>query len=281
MDDAKRAIVAQWIQDIPDPALDAQPLECDAHVPPARSLTCSVRRKRKHKSSGSEYSLTVLQSNPAKWLWRPENPSTEYASTVPSLRDDVTLTSGTSSQSQRSLGSSHVNANLKNTTLAIIYLDEVLEPRNETAKELLAYLLGDDEAWQPDNVEVTQRSQASLKCKAELRSQESWVIEVARPLLQAAIGPLPLECWSVQSESVYTGYQQKYTTRDSYDRRIDLTIGLPLENWATQYGILAAISNGPMSHIDHPHTGSRLRGAGFEVKASDGNLIKAEVQLGV
>lgn len=35
------------------------------------------------------------------------------------------------------------------------------------------------------------------------------------------------------------------------------------------------------SHIAHPPTGKRLLGPALEIKAADGNLVEAQVQLGV
>ena len=59
-------------------------------------------------------------------------------------------------------------------------------------------------------------------------------------------------------------------------------VGLPEKDWTTYYDQLDAyIPDHQFSHIAHPHTGARVLSFGCGVKAPDGNLIEAEVQLGV
>ncbi|GAB1193964.1 hypothetical protein APSETT444_003201 [Aspergillus pseudonomiae] len=49
---------------------------------------------------------------------------------------------------------------------------------------------------------------------------------------------------------------------------------LPLEAWGM-------FTNGYANHVDHPHTGTQVLGAGCEIKPKYGNLLEAEIQLGV
>jgi len=57
--------------------------------------------------------------------------------------------------------------------------------------------LNQDSEFSQDQ-DVAQRiTAASAQCEAEMRSENSWVIEVPVPLLNAAIGKLPLKYWSV------------------------------------------------------------------------------------
>lgn len=85
-----------------------------------------------------------------------------------------------------------------------------------------------------------------------------------------------------QTETVDVKYQPRYTARDTYNRKIDLVVGLPEKDWTTYYNRLDAyIPDHQFSHIAHSHTGARVLGFGCEVKAPDGNFIEAEVQLGV
>lgn len=85
-----------------------------------------------------------------------------------------------------------------------------------------------------------------------------------------------------QSESVDVKYQPLYTTRDVYNRKIDLVVGLPLDKWDSEYERAGLTGPGKCcSRVSHPHTGKRILGPGVEVKAADGNLVEAQVQLGV
>ncbi|KAL2812681.1 hypothetical protein BDW59DRAFT_36804 [Aspergillus cavernicola] len=286
MDDMKRATIKQWIESILHPAIGAKPRR---RIDQNENAFPTSQQKRKRDST--EESLTMPDFEPPKRLRPPDN---DDASTPP-LRNDVSIPPSTatasSRQRQRSSSPKRIKAGLKQASPAIKYLPSVMDPENDAAKELFSYLAHDDEPnpWQPGILEVAKLSEASSKCKVELRSEGSWVIQVAWPLLQLAVGELPLDCWSVQTETVDVRYQPKYTARDTFNRKLDLVVGLPIEKWARQYEAIAAVGidgsapsiNQSMSHIDHPHTGDRLLGIGFEVKASDGNLDEAEVQLGV
>ncbi|KAJ5496238.1 hypothetical protein N7463_008225 [Penicillium fimorum] len=130
------------------------------------------------------------------------------------------------------------------------------------------------------------------QCATKLPSESSWVNKVALPLLEGAISELPLECWRIhedpvfscfllisssQTESVDPQYQPRYTTRDTYNRKIDLVVDLP----GDEYGKVGLHTIGRyFSHITHPHSGKRVLGPGVEIKAVDGNLVEVQVQIG-
>lgn len=85
-----------------------------------------------------------------------------------------------------------------------------------------------------------------------------------------------------QTESVDPQYQPRYTARDTYNRKIDLVVGLPVDPWKADYEQAGSAAPGKyFSHISHPHSGKRILGPGIEIKAADGNLVEAQVQLGV
>ncbi|QQK43739.1 putative integral membrane protein [Penicillium digitatum] len=130
------------------------------------------------------------------------------------------------------------------------------------------------------NADVGQKiSDASCQCVTELRSEGSWVIKVALSPVEGAVAELPLECWSIQKESVDPQYQPRYTARDSYHRKIDLVVGLPVNAWEIQYekaGLHPPVKS--FSHTTHPHTGKRVLGPGIEVKAADRNSVEASLQ---
>lgn len=85
-----------------------------------------------------------------------------------------------------------------------------------------------------------------------------------------------------QTESVDPQYQPRYTARDTYNRKVDLVVGLPVESWKVDYEQAGLNTPGKcFSHITHPHTGKLILGPGVEIKAADGNLVEAQVQRGV
>ncbi|PLB44908.1 hypothetical protein P170DRAFT_479449 [Aspergillus steynii IBT 23096] len=212
-----------------------------------------------------------------EWI---EGVATDDLSPSGSTRSDITANDRSR---QPSSSPTRTKSNLASATPKIRYLHESADPGSELARELLALLTAEDnDGWEPETHEIDKVSAASHKCDAQLRSESSWVIEVVRPLLQCAIGTLPLECWSVQTETVDPKYQPRYTARDTYSRKIDLVVGFPTDEWPDEYERMAALSSDRcFSHITHPHTGARFLGPGFEIKASDGNLVEAQVQLGV
>lgn len=135
----------------------------------------------------------------------------------------------------------------------------------------------------------------------EMRSEGSQVNKIALPLLEEATVGLPLECWSMyaksedresstsllliscsQTESVDPRYQPSYTARDTYNRKVGLVVGLPVNLQKSDYERAGLNTPGKFfSHISHPYIGKRILGPGVEMKATDGNLVEAQVQLGV
>jgi hypothetical protein len=63
---------------------------------------------------------------------------------------------------------------------------------------------------------------------------------------------------------------------------VDLVVDLPVDLWKADYDQAGLNTPGKcFSHMTHPHTGKRILGPGVEIKAADGNLVEAEVQLWV
>jgi hypothetical protein len=61
-----------------------------------------------------------------------------------------------------------------------------------------------------------------------------------------------------------------------------LVVGLPLDAWEDEYERAGLHTPGKyFNHMTHPHTGKRVLGPGVKIKAADGNLIEAPVQIGV
>lgn len=109
------------------------------------------------------------------------------------------------------------------------------------------------------------------------------MLEHVCPNHEAPVCPTALLLISCsQTESVDPQYQPRYTARDTYNRKVDLVVGLPVESWKVDYEQAGLNTPGKcFSHMTHPHTGKRILGPGVEIKAADGNLVEAQVQLGV
>ncbi|KAJ5751412.1 uncharacterized protein N7511_008377 [Penicillium nucicola] len=210
-----------------------------------------IQHKRKRSLPGAENSMP--QPDPSK---RPYRPGSETGSTVSvRLPDDITSLAPSSSVASRG--------------------------GSVAASQLLATLTQGSE-YGPDEEVARKIANASCQCATELRSEGSWLNKVALPLLEGAIAELPLECWSIQTESVDPQYQPRYTARDTYTRKVDLVVGLPVDFWKVDYEQAGLNTPGKcFSHMTHPHTGKRVLGPGVEIKAADGNLVEAQVQLGV
>ncbi|KAJ6185165.1 hypothetical protein N7519_006466 [Penicillium mononematosum] len=239
--------------------------------------------KRKRSTFEAEDSMT--QSDPSR---RPYRTASEIGSTVSvRLPDDIISLSPSRSVISRGAGRSRssslirVKAELATASPRVVYIHESADPQNLAASQLLATLTHDSEFG--ENEDVARRiSNASCQCATELRSKGSWVHKVALPLLEGAIAELPLECWSVQIESVDPQYQPRYTARDTYNRKIELVVGLPLDAWEDEYEMAGLRTPGKyFNHMTHPHTGKRVLGPSVEIKAADGNLVEAQVQIGV
>ena len=259
------------------------------------------QRKRKRLSHEAENSMS--HPDPSK---RPHRNSSETASTISvRLPDDIISLAPSSSVASRagrsrSSSPSRVKAELAAATPRVVYIHESTDPKSAAATQLLTSLTQGSE-FSPDEHIAQRISHASCQCATELRSEGSWLNKVALPLLEGAIVGLPLECWSMyansedpespasllliscsQTESVDPRYQPTYTARDTYNRKVDLVVGLPVHLWKSDYERAGLNTPGKcFSHINHPHTGKRILGPGVEIKAADGNLVEAQVQLGV
>ena len=192
MDDDQREAILAWVKDI-EPARVA-PMTT---TPPRSSWEDLNLQKR----TRDEMSPTPV-ADPPKWP-RVQGGSDSHSSVL-RLRDDITLTGSTSTSAskQRSWSPSRAKANLARATPRIVYIHELTDPGNEAARELLACLLGGNEegtssSWVPPEESIAKISAASVQCATEIRSEGSWVIQVACPLLELAIEGLPLESWSV------------------------------------------------------------------------------------
>ncbi|KAJ6003528.1 hypothetical protein N7522_006220 [Penicillium canescens] len=241
-----------------------------------------IQHKRKRSLPGAENSMP--QPDPSK---RPYRPGSETGSTVSvRLPDDITSLAPSSSVTSRggrsrSSSPSRVKAELAAATPRVVYIHESTDPNSVAASLLLATLTKGSE-YGPDEEVARKVANASCQCATELRSEGSWLNKVALPLLEGAIAELPLECWSIQTESVDPQYQPRYTARDTYTRKVDLVVGLPVDFWKVDYEQAGLNTPGKcFSHMTHPHTGKRVLGPGVEIKAADGNLVEAQVQLGV
>lgn len=190
--------IPSWIEEV-SRSLQQTPLNADrleefAGDPTTPPLTPEGQHKRKR--TDSEFESSISQPEPAK---KPRGADSTPAS-VHLLDDTSPLLppSSVASRSVRSRSSSpdKVKGELAAATPRIIYIRENGDPGASAAKELLATLTADTEFF--GNQEAIQNIYtASDKCAAESRSEGSWLYKVAIPLLEEAIGNLPLECWSV------------------------------------------------------------------------------------
>ncbi|PWY88611.1 hypothetical protein BO94DRAFT_565484 [Aspergillus sclerotioniger CBS 115572] len=182
--------------------------------------------------------------------------------------------------SRRSSSPSRVKAQLATATPKVVFLNESLNPECDAARELLGVLTSDEDATSRSNGRGIQMiSNASSRCATELRSEGSWMMDVARPLLDLAIDELPLESWSVQTELANAKYLPRFAN-GTFSPKFDLVVGLPTEPWKAEYEQAGIdIFDRDLSHVDHPHTGKRILGLGMKVKAYGGNLIEAQVEL--
>ncbi|OQD92490.1 hypothetical protein PENSOL_c041G11628 [Penicillium solitum] len=238
-------------------------------------LTPASKHKRKRSVPGAEN--LISQSDPSK---RTRHPAFGTPDDIISLA----ISSPTTSQGERARPSSpsRVKAELAAASPRVVYIHESADPTSLAASQLLAILTQDSEFHDIHDV-ARKVSNASCQCAFELRSKGSWVNKVALPLLEGAIGELPLECWSVsQTESVDPQYQPRYTARDTYNRKMNLVVGLPVNDWEAEYERAGLHTAGKsFSHMTYPYTGKRVLGPGVEIKAADGNLVEAQVQIGV
>lgn len=283
MCDGKNVAILSWIEEVAR-SVPKTPPNTDRLERPVSNLTTppstlGIQHKRKRSLSEAENSMP--QPDPSK---RPYRTGSETASVR--LPDDLASLAPSSSAASRggrsrSSSPSRVKAELAAATPRVVYVHESTDPKSVAASQLLATLTQGSEFGLDEDV-ARKISNASCQCATELRSEGSWLNKVALPLLDGAIAELPLECWSIQTESVDPQYQPRYTARDTYNRKVDLVVGLPVESWKVDYEQAGLNTPGKsFSHMTHPHTGKRILGPGVEIKAADGNLVEAQVQLGV
>ena len=204
MDTGQQARILCWAEDVTQ-NLQLTPPGADLLAgnlkPPSTPQGRSKRKCAELNDTGS-----MSENEPRKRL----KDDSEATTSISPFRDDIRLTPSTApsasatSRSERSRSSSpsRVKAELARATPKIVFVHESKDPESLAAKELLATLTED--ADDTEREEVTRKiSAASCQCVTELRSEGSWVNKVAVPLLEAAIGDLPLECWSM-SVSVET-----------------------------------------------------------------------------
>lgn len=207
MDAVQQSAIEAWIDDVCSSQEDGLPDKGPDHVHrsdrlPTPPSTSPYKLMRKRKQTDS----SMPHPDPKK---RRRATDVESASVVSlPLQDNITLspsltrTSSIGSQSrQRSASPTRIKAELVAATPKIVYLHESTDPQDVAVENLLTFLTNQDDDWEPDPTEVQKISESSCKSAVELRSEGSWIIDVARPLLQLAIGTLPLECWSVYVSS--------------------------------------------------------------------------------
>ncbi|KAE8147228.1 hypothetical protein BDV25DRAFT_142949 [Aspergillus avenaceus] len=257
MDNTKRAFINRWLETI-NPSFNSKFTAKKIYAADTHLLVAPVKRLCTRTGS-----MTSINS-------------------PPHTQSATTATSSSSNRRQQALCPYRVKANLKNTTPHVTYLHESCELVPDAAKDVLTFLVNDDDTWVPEEEDVAKLLKASQKCTADMCNACSWLIDLIQPLLRTAIDDLSLEVWSVQTDTVDPKYQPRSISRDSYNRKISLVVGLPVNKWSSRYNaISAAMPDQAMNHIAHVHTGSRLLGVGVEVKAPDGNQVEAEVQLGI
>ncbi|KAF9250355.1 hypothetical protein DTO006G1_6754 [Penicillium roqueforti] len=280
MSAGKTPAILSWVEEVARSVPETPP-NTERLVENASTPASQHKRKR----SVFEAENPMSQSDPHKISYRT---TSETASTVSvRLADEIISLAPSSSAASRGGGRSRssspsrVKAELATAIPRVVYIHESADPKSRAASQLLADLTQDSEF--SGNEDVAQKiSSASCQCATEFRSEGSWVHKVALPLLESAIAELPLECWSIQTESVDPQYQPRYTARDTYNRKIDLVVGLPVNAYEVQYEKAGLHTTGKyFSHMTHPHTGKRVLGPGVEIKAADGNLVEAQVQIGV
>ncbi|KAL4943476.1 hypothetical protein BDV06DRAFT_211044 [Aspergillus oleicola] len=268
MDNTKRAAIDRWLDTV-DPSSD------------------SKFTAEKINSINARLPVTPPATSPTETFYRTKRlcTRTDYLTSITSpshTRSTASVAPTSSSRRQRTICPYRAKASLTSTAPRVTYLHESSEPIPDAAKEVPAYLVRDDDTWEPAEEDVAKLLQASRKCTVDMCNKCSWLIDSVQPLLKAAIGNLPLEVWNVQTDTVNPKYQPKPISRDCYNRKIDLVVGLPVDKWSSQYhAISAAMPDQTMNHVAHVHTGSRLLGVGVEAKAPDGNQVEAEVQLGI
>ncbi|PYI05575.1 hypothetical protein BO78DRAFT_317824 [Aspergillus sclerotiicarbonarius CBS 121057] len=269
----ERHAIEQWI----DGVLPLQPSSYDSEA--GKPLLDDTQKNAQRKRKFSE--TPVAQPNAQK---RPRCERSVNALPCPgSFRNDISLppSLARSASNRQSFNPIRVKAQLATATPKVVLWNENMSPGCDAALRLLVFLTSDDNAyWGADMGGIKKISNTSNRYATQLRSEGSWVMDVARPLLDLAIDDLPLESWNVYTESVGSKYMPRHTAKDAFNCKLDLVVGLPKIPWVRKYKQAGAdIFGRDLSHVDHPYTGKRIIGLGVEVKASDGNLVEAQVQL--
>ncbi|KNG88153.1 hypothetical protein ANOM_003362 [Aspergillus nomiae NRRL 13137] len=191
--------------------------------------------------------------------------ASDTSSQLPTLRDDGTFLSqpaSTASQARQwSPSPARHKTLLANATPRVYYFHERDEPKDFTAKSLFGFL-SQETSWRPESAKIQEAATGSWKCARQQRSESSWVTEVTRPMLLASIGDLPLEAWGIVNRPTPATNRNKPPEIDVIAKSTTFT-------------------NGYANHVDHPHTGAQVLGAGCEIKPKYGNLLEAEIQPGV
>lgn len=197
MDTGQQARIQSWAEEV------TQKLQL---TPPGADLLAgdlkppsTFKERSKRKCAELNNTDLVPENEPRKRL-----KDHSEATSISPFRDDITLTPSTApstsatSRSERSRSSSpnRVKAELARATPKIVFVHESNDPESLAAKELLTTLTEDADHTEREEV-TTKISAASCQCMTELRSEGSWINKVAMPLLEEAIGDLPLECWSM------------------------------------------------------------------------------------
>lgn len=196
--------VQHWLEQVEsarasqsDSRADDRPKHIEVLTPPSTSLLpFGTAAKRNNESQSPEMEAP---KRPRCGARDSEILSVTSASILP-LPDELTLSpSGTSRSKsrQRSPSPARHKKLLESATPRVRYIPEWDTPENSAARELRDFLSGDTHDWKPDPNKINEVVSGARKCVIQQRSESSWVTEVARPVLQAAIGDLPLESWGV------------------------------------------------------------------------------------
>ncbi|KAL4817702.1 hypothetical protein BDW67DRAFT_24833 [Aspergillus spinulosporus] len=108
-------------------------------------------------------------------------------------RPATSVDPSSSIRTQRSTFPYRVKASLASTTPRITYLYEPPEPIPDATKEVLAYLVRDDNTREPAEEGIAKLLQVSRRFTVDMCNAGSWLIDSVQPFLETAIGNLPLE----------------------------------------------------------------------------------------
>lgn len=86
---------------------------------------------------------------------------------------------------------------LQTTSPRVHFIQEWDDAGDSAAKDLRNFLCHYPTKWEPDIFDLHDLVDAARRCTDQQRSEISWMTEVARPALNAAIDDLDLESWGV------------------------------------------------------------------------------------